>query len=79
MRDYIEHIISDNADARGALKKLEYIHEDNSRTLFVVDDSGQMRGTITDGDIRRALLNGVALSANIKELINDKIKNFRLP
>lgn len=77
MRDYIEHIISDNADARGALKKLEYIHEDNSRTLFVVDDSGQMRGTITDGDIRRGLLNGLEISESIVRFMNTDFKVVR--
>ena len=44
---------------------LAFFHDEISKELLYV---------FTDGDIRRALLNGVALSANIKELINDKIK-----
>jgi dTDP-glucose pyrophosphorylase len=45
---------------------LAFFHDEISKELLYV---------FTDGDIRRALLNGVALSSSIKELINDKIKN----
>jgi hypothetical protein len=61
MKDYVEHIISDKADAREALKKLEYIPQNNSRTLFVVNSENQMQGSVTDGDIRRGLLNGLEI------------------
>ncbi|MCU0618289.1 MAG: nucleotidyltransferase family protein [Gemmatimonadaceae bacterium] len=34
---------------------------------LVVDDAGRLAGTLTDGDIRRALLRGVALDAPVTE------------
>lgn len=74
MKDYIEHIISDKADAREALKKLESIPQNNSRTLFVVNDSNQIRGSVTDGDIRRGLLNGREISENIGDFMNTDFK-----
>lgn len=74
MKDYIEHIISDKADAREALKKLEYIPQNNSRTLFVVNNENQMRGSVTDGDIRRGLLNGLEISTSIVGFMNTDFK-----
>jgi len=74
MKDYIEHIISDKADAREALKKLEYIPQNNSRTLFVVNNENQMLGSVTDGDIRRGLLNGLEISASIVGFMNTDFK-----
>jgi dTDP-glucose pyrophosphorylase len=74
MEHYIEHIISVKDSAREALKKLEYIPQNNSRTLFVVNSQNQIRGTVTDGDIRRGLLNGLEISASIVEFMNIDFK-----
>ena len=32
-----------------------------THTLFVISDDGRLLGTVTDGDIRRALLNNISL------------------
>ena len=37
--------------------------------LFVVDAAGRFRGTVTDGDIRRALLRGVGLEATVDSVM----------
>lgn len=39
-------------------------------TLAVTDDAGVMLGTVTDGDIRRGLLNGVTLGDNIRAVVH---------
>jgi len=36
----------------------------------VVNDAGELIGTITDGDIRRGLLNGLVLKSSIKKILN---------
>ncbi|MFT4644260.1 MAG: dTDP-glucose pyrophosphorylase [Planctomycetota bacterium] len=41
-------------------------------TLFVVEND-KIKGTITDGDIRRGLVNGCTLDASVKDIMN---KNF---
>lgn len=41
-----------------ALTKLNEVHS-VSMTLFVIDDDGRMLGTLTDGDVRRALIKGI--------------------
>jgi dTDP-glucose pyrophosphorylase len=74
MKDYFEHIISDKADAREALKKLEFIPQNHSRTLFIVNNENQMRGSVTDGDIRRGLLKGLEISASIVGFMNTDFK-----
>lgn len=49
-----------------ALKQLNQVHSE-AMTLFVVDHDGHMLGTLTDGDIRRGLIRGVAVSAPVSE------------
>jgi len=52
---------------------LQQINQDSLAkyvTLFAVDENDKLIGTITDGDIRRALLNDLELDANLEEVIN---------
>ena len=46
-------------------KVLEAINNNKLGIVFVVDDEGCLVGSITDGDIRRALLKGVNLEEDI--------------
>ena len=55
------HIISHDATIIDALDKLNSL-SGGEMTLLVVNDDGRMCGTLTDGDVRRALL-GVSLSS----------------
>lgn len=41
---------------------------------LVVDDKGRLLGTVTDGDVRRALLRRVLLSAPVSEVMNTRFK-----
>jgi len=41
-----------------------------SKTIFVVDDHNAFIGVISDGDIRRAILNGISLSENVSKIMN---------
>lgn len=44
------------------IKALTKINESNGATLYVVTDDGRLEGTLTDGDIRRYLINSSNLS-----------------
>lgn len=60
-------LISDRAtvaEALGALNRLS----GESMTLFAIDGEGRMTGTVTDGDIRRALIAGVSLTSPVGEI-----------
>lgn len=48
------------------LKAMEHLDAAASRNLYVVDDSNYLQGSLSDGDIRRALLKG----ANMDELVD---------
>lgn len=72
----MENIISDKASLLDALEKLNSL-PGNRMTLFVTDAEGRMTGTLTDGDIRRALLRGTALDAPAADAAHRSFKALR--
>jgi arabinose-5-phosphate isomerase len=71
LHDYERHIIEPQESAREALRKLDSLPEFANRTLFVVDQTERLLGTVTDGDIRRA----VERNANLDLLIASDLMN----
>lgn len=69
-------IIFEEESVLAALKKLDKITRE-SQTLFVVDDKEQMVGTLTDGDIRRYLVNGGNLSDETKNAMHTSFSFIR--
>lgn len=57
------HLISDSATLRDAFEALNRLSGGNM-TLFVVDASGHLAGSLTDGDLRRAIISGFNLDAS---------------
>lgn len=49
---------------------MQKLSETMQKILFVVDDNNTLLGTITDGDIRRGLLNGVRFNESIQTIIH---------
>ena len=72
MEDFTKYIIDKNATIKEALMQLDKLSND-VLTLFVVDGK-QMEGTLTDGDIRRALIRNVPLDASIEQVMNKSFK-----
>ena len=62
-------IISSQAPIRQALTMLNEVHS-QSMTLFVVDDDERMVGTLTDGDIRRALIAGEDVDNEVRKAMH---------
>ena len=58
------HIITSDSTLNDALRRLNSL-SDGNLTLIVIDDRNRLRGSLTDGDIRRALLRGVSLDAAV--------------
>lgn len=69
-----EHIVLKDDEARTALKILDQLPDSASRTLFVTDKHDKMVGTVTDGDIRRGLLNDREISQTIEHFMNTNFK-----
>lgn len=68
-----KYIISDEASVFDALKAINNIGNRDALTLFVVDSSNSVVGTLTDGDIRRSLIEGKTLDDRVGQVAH---KNF---
>lgn len=70
------HIISSALPLSDALKAINDLSGE-SMTLFAVDATDRLVGTVTDGDIRRALLRGVTLTDPISKAMHRKYLAIR--
>lgn len=68
------HIISCTASVIDALHRLNDLSGHGVMTLFVVDGSGRLAGTLTDGDIRRGLMNGIQPSDSVDQIMHREFK-----
>jgi len=66
--------ISEFSSVRETLKKLDYTAE---KVLLVVNHNKRFMGTITDGDIRRYILNGGNIQGNIAGIYNRKALSMK--
>ncbi len=71
------HIINISQTAREALRILSSLPDNSSLTLFVIDENKFLKGTVTDGDIRRGLLNDLEISQSIALFMNPNFKYVR--
>lgn len=75
MKDFSKYLININSSIKAALKSLSNIGLDT--ILFAVNDKHQLLGSITDGDIRRAILNGISIDDKIILAINKNTKYIK--
>ena len=74
IHNFKRHIISVDAPMREALSALNKLSGD-AMTLIAVADGCRPVGTVTDGDLRRALIRGVSLDAPVADAMN---RNFHM-
>ena len=60
-------LLSANATIQQAIRNLDQV---GIKIVLVVNESGELEGTISDGDIRRGLLKGLDLNSPIESLIH---------
>jgi dTDP-glucose pyrophosphorylase len=75
MRPYRDHLILSGSTIKEALFKLNELAYD--AILFVVNGKDQLIGSLTDGDIRRGLLNNFTVDSKIIHIIQPKPKFIR--
>lgn len=68
-----QYLLPHTATVIEALDRLNRL-SGGTMTLFVTDDSGIMLGSLTDGDVRRSLLAGLALDSAVTQAINRRFK-----
>ena len=62
-----EHIANKDFKISDAASKLENLKL--NPVLFLVNENNEFIGSITDGDIRRALIKGVKIDSSISEIV----------
>ena len=68
MKEYHQHFISHNETIKSALQKLNLLQD--NLTLFVIEGNNKLVGTLTDGDIRRALIGDYTVYDTIDKIMN---------
>ena len=68
MFQFSQYIIPQSANIRDALVALNK-NSGDILTLFVTDDNGRLIGSLSDGDIRRGLINGAQLSDSVTTIM----------
>ena len=70
-------LISENSTILDVLKKIDKMSSFGTRILFVKDYKGVIKGSISDGDCRRGLINGKSLNSFAKEIMNENFTFIR--
>lgn len=66
-------LISDDTNLKEAMQKLNDTAE---QILFVIDEADKLMGTVTDGDIRRGLINGLKFSDKVEKVMFRRFISF---
>ncbi|MCM1521420.1 MAG: sugar phosphate nucleotidyltransferase [Muribaculaceae bacterium] len=64
------HTVSASATLLDALSRLNSLPSGSSMTLVAIGEDNRVCGTVTDGDLRRAMLRGLPLSAPVSEAMH---------
>lgn len=67
MKDFRKHIISSNASIKQALEQLNILSSE--AILFVVNESNQLLGSLTDGDLRRGFIKGFGFDNSLLDFV----------
>lgn len=59
-----------------ALRKLNDL-SGKASTLFVIDDNKSVKGTLTDGDIRRSIISGYSLESPVREIMHTNFVSLK--
>lgn len=73
--DFNKYIVSENETIRTSLELINKLAIPNM-AIFIVNDKNQLMGSVTDGDIRRGLLNGRNISDSVTLFMNTNSKCF---
>lgn len=67
MRNFKEHLLFSGSTIKQALIQLDVLAKD--AILFVIDENETLIGSLTDGDIRRGLIKGIAVDYKVDAII----------
>lgn len=73
MDDFLIYSYATIKDALVAINKVSHI----AQSLFVVDDNKRIKGSLTDGDIRRGLISGAELTDEVNTIMHRDFKYIK--
>lgn len=73
MKDIAKYIVSDVSNIRSAIQQMDV---GGIGFIAIVDTQDKIVGIVTDGDFRRAVLNGVSLNENVLKITNRNYEYF---
>ena len=73
MDDFLIYSYATIKDALVAINKVSHI----AHSLFVVDDNKRIKGSLTDGDIRRGLISGAELTDEVNTIMHRDFKYIK--
>ncbi len=65
-----QNTIDESSSVRDVIARLNTFNYEKSFILFVLDRGQKLLGSVSDGDVRRALLEGKTLDSSVKEVMN---------
>ena len=68
MKEWTEILLHPDDTLEMAIKVL---HSGGKRIILIVEENRKLLGTVTDGDIRRAIIRHVEMDCMIKEVMNN--------
>lgn len=71
-----KYTIQDNKTIKYALEKINTFDSSNPLVLFVIDSEVKVVGTLTDGDIRRGLIQGVSIHETLDKVMKKDFRYF---
>lgn len=77
MKNYKNHLIYSSATLKDGLIAINQL-TDEILCLFVIDDTNRLIGTLTDGDIRRALISGIGLTDMIASAMKKDFEKLQI-
>lgn len=75
IRKYTDHLIKSGTTIKDSLIVLDRLAKD--AIAFIVDDENKLLGSLTDGNVRRGLINGAELSQPVDDIIHTKARFIR--
>lgn len=66
----MDFTIEATASVIDVLKKIDKLSSNNTKIVFVKDETGKIIGSVSDGDCRRALINGKTLGSKAIDFMN---------
>lgn len=75
---FSKYLIKSDATLLNALEAINSIGGMDALTLFVVDEKNCVIGSLTDGDIRRGLINGESLESSVLKIANKLFTYIRV-